>query len=157
MHVDQNWLKILGKLRKIMKLGKMFLIKLVSDYFSDNSRKIWQSTENLRKMILDQFREKMIFRKIFGKFSVKVRYISFLPFNKLFINRIARAVPWNTEPEVLKYGQSLRGPCVKNEGLVFHGMARAIPFYYIAKTKIFHTIHREFADNLIFKNYYSRN
>ena len=32
----------------------------------------------------------------------------------------------NTEPEVLKYGPSLRGPCVKNEGLVFHGTARAI-------------------------------
>ena len=26
----------------------------------------------------------------------------------------------------LKYGPSLRGPCVKNEGLVFHGTARAI-------------------------------
>ena len=37
-----------------------------------------------------------------------------------------RAVPWNTKAEVLKYGPSLRGPCVKNEGLVFHGTARAI-------------------------------
>ena len=56
------------------------------------------------------------------------------------------AVLWNTKPEVLKYGPSLRGPCVKNEGLVFHGMARAIRLinsYYMAKTKIFRT----FTDN----------
>ena len=33
-----------------------------------------------------------------------------------------RAVPWNTKPEVLKK----LGPCVKSEGLVFHGTARAI-------------------------------
>ena len=32
----------------------------------------------------------------------------------------------NTKPEILKYGPSLRGPCVKSEGLVFHGTARAI-------------------------------
>ena len=26
-----------------------------------------------------------------------------------------------TKSEILKYGPSLRDPCVKNEGLVFHG------------------------------------
>ena len=30
------------------------------------------------------------------------------------------------KPEVLKYGPSLRDPCVKNESLVFHGTARSI-------------------------------
>ena len=37
MHVDQNCLKILRKLRKVVKLGKMLLIliKLVSDYFQE--------------------------------------------------------------------------------------------------------------------------
>ena len=39
----------------------------------------------------------------------------------------ARAVPFkNTKPEVLKHGPSLRDPCVKHDGLVFHGTARAI-------------------------------
>ena len=31
-------LKILGKLRKVIKLGEKILIKLVNDYFSGNSR-----------------------------------------------------------------------------------------------------------------------
>ena len=46
-HVDQNRLKINGKLRKVVKLRKMLLVKLVNDYFSgilgeisDNFRKI---------------------------------------------------------------------------------------------------------------------
>ena len=37
-----------------------------------------------------------------------------------------RLINSNTKPEVLKYGPSLRGPCVKNEGLVFHGTAQSI-------------------------------
>ena len=31
-----------------------------------------------------------------------------------------------SKPKVLKYGTSLRGPCGKNEGLVFHCTARVI-------------------------------
>ena len=37
-----------------------------------------------------------------------------------------RAIPLNTKIEVLKYGPSLRGPCVKSDGLVFHGTEREI-------------------------------
>ena len=33
--LDQNCLKILGKLRKVIKLGKMLFIRFVSDYFSE--------------------------------------------------------------------------------------------------------------------------
>ena len=33
--IDQNCLKILKKLRKVMKIEKMLLIKPVSDYFSE--------------------------------------------------------------------------------------------------------------------------
>ena len=52
-----------------------------------------QKTLGKCSMILDLFREKLIFRKIVGKFSVNVGAFSFLLYNKLFINRIARAVP----------------------------------------------------------------
>ena len=53
-------------------------------------------------------------------------------------------------PEVLKYGRSLRGPCVKNEGSVFHGTARAIRLINSlldGKNKNIPNIHRQFADN----------
>ena len=57
-HVDQSFLKILGKLRKIINLGKMLFVKLVSNYFSENYRLVFgqfsgklKSTKNLRKMI----------------------------------------------------------------------------------------------------------
>ena len=41
--------QILGKLRKVIKLGKILLIRLVSDYFSENSRWVFgQFLENLR-------------------------------------------------------------------------------------------------------------
>ena len=62
----------------------------------------------------------------------------------------ARAVPWNTKLEVLKYGPSLRGPCVKNEGLVFHGTARAIRLINSllnGKNENIPNIDRQFADN----------
>ena len=50
MHVDQNCLKILGKLRKVMKLGRMLLIKLVSDYFWEirGDKFFGQFLENLK-------------------------------------------------------------------------------------------------------------
>ena len=51
---------------------------------------------------------------------------------------------------ILKYGPSLRGPCVKNEGLVFHGTARAmrlINSLLHGKGENVPNIHREFADN----------
>ena len=48
----QNWkncLKILGKLRKVIKLGKTLLIKLVSYYLSGSSRRVLgQFSENLK-------------------------------------------------------------------------------------------------------------
>ena len=48
-HVDQNCRKILGKLRKLIKLGKMLFIKLMSDYFSENYRYVFgQFSENLK-------------------------------------------------------------------------------------------------------------
>ena len=84
-----------------MKLGKMFLIKLVSDYFSTNCRCVLgQFSENLeinrnpQENDFELIPSKILSRKIVGKFSVNVRCIFvFLPSNKLFINRIARAVP----------------------------------------------------------------
>ena len=53
-------------------------------------------------------------------------------------------------PNVLKYGPSLRGPCVKNEGLVFHGTARAIRLInslLYEKNENIPNIHRQFANN----------
>ena len=57
---------------------------------------------------------------------------------------------WNTKPEVLKYGPILRGPCVKNEDLVFHGTARAIRLInslFNGENESTPKIHREFSDN----------
>ena len=57
-----------------------------------------------------------------------------------------------------KYGPSLRGPCVKNEGLVFHGMAPAIRLInslLYGKKKYIPNIHQEFADKFP-KNYFSQ-
>ena len=65
----------------------------------------------------------------------------------------------NTKPEVLKYGPSLRVPCVKCEGLVFHGTARAIRLInslFYGKNENIPNIHRQFADNSP-KKYFSRN
>ena len=48
-HVDQRCLKILGKLRKVIKLGNTLLMKLVSDYLSENFRQAFgQFSENLK-------------------------------------------------------------------------------------------------------------
>ena len=50
------------------------------------------------------------------------------------------------KPEILKYGPSLRDPCIKNEGLVFHSTAQAIRLInslLMAKTKM----HRTFTEN----------
>ena len=41
-HVDQNCLKFSEKCREVIKLGKMLLIKLVNDYFSENSRWVFR-------------------------------------------------------------------------------------------------------------------
>ena len=41
----------------------------------------------------------------------------------LFINRMLGPYHEILSPRFLKYEPSLRGPCIKNEGLVFHGMA----------------------------------
>ena len=52
-----------------------------------------------------------------------------------------------TKLEVLRYGPSLRGPCVKSEGLVFHGTARAIRLInslLSGKNKIFQTFTENF-------------
>ena len=65
----------------------------------------------------------------------------------------------NTKAEFLKYGPSLRGPCVKTEGLVFHGTVRAIWLInslLYDQNKNIPNIHRQFADNFS-KNYFSRN
>ena len=54
--------------------------------------------------------------------------------------------------EVLKYGPSLRGPCVKIEGLVFHGTKRAIWLINSllnGKNRNIPNIHREFADSFM--------
>ena len=62
------------------------------------------------------------------------------------------------EPEVLKYGPSLRGPFVETEGLVFHGTARAIRLKNRLLNDNNEKIPRtqpELADNFP-KNYFSR-
>ena len=88
-----------------MKVGKMLLIKLVSNYFSGNSywvlgpfsKKIWKST-NLRKLSFWTNFVTIVFRKMSANCRWMIGIFSFLAYNKLFINRIARAVPWNTKP-----------------------------------------------------------
>ena len=45
------------------------------------------------------------------------------PLNKLFINRTARAVPWNTKASFFMHGPRKLGPYFKISGLVFHGTA----------------------------------
>ena len=76
MHVDQNCLKILGKLRKIMELGKMLLIKLMNDYFSGNIWWVFGKFVNQQKTLRKWFWTiswEIIFWKIVGKSSVNVR------------------------------------------------------------------------------------
>ena len=66
----------------------------------------------------------------------------------------ARAVPWNTKPEVLKYGPSLRGPCLKNEGLAFHGKARAVQLInslLYGRNENIPSIHPDFPENPFYK------
>ena len=74
--------KILEKLRKVLKLEKMLLIKLLSDYFSGYSRLVFrQFPENLifnRRPCENDFGLvpcKIIFWKIVGRFLVNVRNI----------------------------------------------------------------------------------
>ena len=58
-----------------------------------------------------------------------------------------------TKPEILKYGPSLRGPSVKNEGLVFHGTARAIRLInslFYGKNENIPKICRQFFRKIIF-------
>ena len=59
----------------------------------------------------------------------------------------------NTKPEVLKYVQSLQGPRVKSEGLVFHGTARAIRLINSlldGKNENIPNIHRQFSEKIFF-------
>ena len=42
-HLDQNCFKILGKLSEVIKLGKMLLIKLMSNFFQEILR---ESSDN---------------------------------------------------------------------------------------------------------------
>ena len=63
----------------------------------------------------------------------------------------------STKPEVLKYGPSLPGPCVKSKDLVFQGTARAIRLInslFNGKNETIPKIHREFSDSFP-KNYFS--
>ena len=72
----------------------------------------------------------------------------------LFTKRLyTRSVQQNTTSEVLKYGLSLQGPFVKTEGLVIHGISRAVWMINIlqyGKTKLL----RKVTDNFpkLFKN-----
>ena len=78
MHIDQNCLKLLRKLQKVMKFRKMFLIKLVSDYFSKNSRWIFGTFENQQKTLGKRFWtifvKKIIFRQILSACSVHFHF-----------------------------------------------------------------------------------
>ena len=97
--------QILGKLRKVIKLGKMLSVKLVSDYFSENSRWVfWQFFENFginRKPCENDFRP-ILWKNIFWELSANCR-LMFIIFSFLItiIDRIARAVPWKTKPSLL--------------------------------------------------------
>ena len=63
--------------------------------------------------------------EIVGKFSVNVRYIFVFAINKLFTNRIARAVQWNTKSSFFTHGPRKLSPYFKISDLVFHGAALA--------------------------------
>ena len=65
------------------------------------------------------------FREIVRNLSVNFRNIFDFAINKLFIDRIARAVPWNTKPSLFTHGPRKLGPYFKTSGLVFHGTALA--------------------------------
>ena len=64
-----------------------------------------------------------------NNFSENCRWVisrfSFLACNKLFINRIAHAVRWNTKPSFFTHGPRKLGPYFKTSVLVFHGTALA--------------------------------
>ena len=68
----------------------------------------------------------------------------------LFINRMRGPYREILSPKVLRYGPSLRSPCVKNEGLVFHGTTRAIRLInslLFGKNENIPNIDRQFTDN----------
>ena len=75
------------------------------------------------------------------------------------IKLIEQTLLWNTKPEILKYGSNLRGPCVKIEGLVFHGTAREIRLInslLYSRNENIPKIHREFADNFWEKLFFTK-
>ena len=84
--------QILGKLRKVIKLGKSN--KLVSD-FLEISVSFWKF-EKQQKTLENDFgliREKYFFGELSANCRSMFGIFSFLAYNELFINRIARAVP----------------------------------------------------------------
>ena len=81
MRVAQYCLKILGKLQKAMELWKILMVKLVSDYLSGNSRRVFgQFSENLklkRKSWENDLRENNFSencRQILGEYSEYFRF-----------------------------------------------------------------------------------
>ena len=124
----RNWqrtlTKILRKLRKVIKLGEKAFHKtrerLFLGKFSVSFRSIFGKFENqqktLGKWFWTSFVEQYFFRQLSANFRWMFGIFSFFLCNKLFINRIPRAVPWNTKPSFFTHGHRKLGPYFKTSG-----------------------------------------
>ena len=87
--LENSW-RVFGQYSENLKInkkpfGKWFWTNFVKNNFSENWRQILGECSND------------------DEWGMTMPIFSFLPDSKLFINRIARAVPWNTKPSFFKH------------------------------------------------------
>ena len=119
-----RWPKLPQNSRKtseVVKLGKYFSWNswtIIFREFSVSFRTSFGKCEYQQKTLGKWFWTNFVKRKVVGKFSVNFRNIFVFANNKLFINRIARAVPWNTKPSFFTHFNTTQARCVlQNLGL----------------------------------------
>ena len=93
--------------------------------FSVSFPTIFRKFENLQKTLGNWFWTNFMKNIFWENCQQIVGQFSFLLCNKIFINRITRAVPWNTKPSLFTHGLRMLGPYFKTSGLVFHNTALA--------------------------------
>ena len=112
--------KIVSNSRKtseIYRTQEKVFNKTRERFFSENSRWVFGKFENQQKTLGKSFWTNFVKKYFLGELSANCRSMfwifSFLSSNKLFINRIARAVPWNTKPSYFTHGPHKLGPYFK--------------------------------------------
>ena len=128
----KNWLKNSRKTSKTYKTRENAFDKtrerLFFAKFSVSFLTISVKIENKQKTLendLGLTSWKITFWKFVGKFSVNIRNTLVLAENKILINRIASAVPWNSKSSSFTHRTRKLDPYFKTSDLVFHDTALA--------------------------------